>query len=494
MVGLFTFDETQFSRGFETVDLEDRAPETIENVQQINGESFLESNLTTRLKEFNSSEINNSLQSLDDGDLEVKAFEADVEEYSGLSIPESKVRRRSSVYRRLSIRPSSVTSNHLFMIPSNFNKDYEDDRATNQLGEKDYKRTLQDFEPIKVLGQGAYGKVHLVEDKHTRKLYAQKQLRKPVINIQEDSRTDNFHIKRTIYERNILSNINHHPNIVKLFYALQDHDKFYLFLEYIPGGELFHHLTTNNSLGNVFKEDDVAFYAAQMALGLRHLHKLGIVYRDLKPENCLLDVRGNLVLTDFGLSKDIGNENEDKCNSIIGTPEYMAPEILKGEEYDYGVDWWSLGCVIYDMMSGKPPFTGNSHKVIQDKILKNKLSLPFYFSLDAKDLLNKLLNKNPQKRFQIDDNWEVFKKHRFFRKLNWKLLEVQDDSIIPPIVPIITDPKLAENFSSDFTSLKVSDYNIDQAINIPISSEAHPYQNFQGFSYTASTSFIDKFS
>lgn len=391
-------------------------------------------------------------------------------------------RRKSSVYSRLSVKMVSES----LLIPGDFNKTVEE-------GGNDFKRKLNDFRPLKVLGQGAYGKVHLVEDKLTGKLYAQKQLRKPIIDVRpvgdngSDSTADFLTIQRTIYERKILSSINHHPNIVKLFYALQDLDKFYLILEYIPGGELFHHLTTNNSLGNVFKEDDVSFYAAQMALGLRHLHKLGIVYRDLKPENCLLDSKGNLVLTDFGLSKEIGIHN-DKCNSIIGTPEYMAPEILKGEDYDYGVDWWSLGCVIFDMVSGKPPFTGGSHKIIQDKILKNKLKLPFYLSLDAKDLLNKLLHKNPRKRFQVDDNWKHFIQHRFFRKLDWDKLEHQTD-LVPPIAPIITDPKLAENFSSDFTNMKISDYGIDQAINIPVTKNV---SNFEGFSYTASESYFKK--
>lgn len=402
----------------------------------------------------------------------------------------SRIRRKSSVYRRLSIKPASVSSHTLELaIPFDFNK-IENENIDDS--ESSYKRVLGDFIPLKVLGQGAYGKVHLVQDKITKKLYAQKQLRKPVINIHED-KTDSHttHVQRTIYERQILSNINHHPNIVKMFYALQDFNKFYLILEYIPGGELFHHLSTNNSLGNVFKEDDVAFYSAQMALGLRHLHKLGIVYRDLKPENCLLDSRGYLVLTDFGLSKDIGDN--EQCNSIIGTPEYMAPEILKGEDYDYKVDWWSLGCVIFDMMSGKPPFTGNSHKAIQDKILTKKLTLPFYFSMDAKDLLNKLLNKNPIKRFPVDDSWEKFTSHRFFRKINWKKLEEQDESLVPPVIPVITDPVLAENFSPEFTLLRVSDYNIDQGINIPLDTN-NPYDSFKGFSYSASPSFIAKFA
>lgn len=364
--------------------------------------------------------------------------------------------------------------------------------------EPPHKRTLSNFEPLRVLGQGAYGKVHLVRDRVSGRLFAQKQIRKPQIEVfdslrqtddqqEEDGPTPHAsHIKRTIAERHILTTITHHANIVKLFYALQDHDRFYLLLEYIPGGELFHHLTSNNSLGNVFLEEHVAFYGAQMALGLAHLHRLGIVYRDLKPENCLLNALGHLVLTDFGLSKAIGSdENDNECRSIIGTPEYMAPEIIKGDPYDYAVDWWLLGCVLYDMMTGKPPFTGKTHKVILDKIVRAKPMLPYYLSLDAKDLLNKLLQKNPSKRFAVDDRWKAFQDHRFFRKVDW--VGVENQTAIPPIVPVITDPALAENFSDEFTGMRISDYDLGEG------QLADRGRNFEGFSYTASHSFIDRF-
>lgn len=378
-------------------------------------------------------------------------------------------RRRSSVYRRLSVR--STTSGADIPIPANF----AEENFPNH-------RILADFEPLKVLGQGAYGKVHLVRDRRNGRLYAQKQIRKPVIAVHDADKQDRAsHVKRTIAERQILTQVTHHANIVKLFYALQDDDRFYLLLEYIPGGELFHHLTSGNLLGNVFLEDHVAFYAAQMALGLRHLHLLGIVYRDLKPENCLLNANGHLVLTDFGLSKAIGPD-DGECRSIIGTPEYMAPEIIKGEPYDYAVDWWLLGCVIFDMMTGKPPFTGKTHQLILDKILRSKLNLPFYLSLDAKDMLGKLLQKNPAKRFAIDERWSVFQNHRFFRKIDWAAVEAQVAT--PPIVPVISDPALAENFSEDFTSMRISDYDV-------AAGQEGGY--FLGFSYTASNSYINRF-
>ncbi|GEQ69324.1 hypothetical protein JCM33374_g2995 [Metschnikowia sp. JCM 33374] len=416
----------------------------------------------------------------------------------GINIPQP--RRRSSVYRRVSIK-SSMTNGRGIAIPSDFGSiPKSENRVFN-------KKSLADFRPLKVLGQGAYGKVHLVQDRHDGKLYAQKQIRKPQIDIFEqkvsaDAKTlselpaDHHvspevksaanNVQRTIAERHILSEITHHVNIVKLFYALQDEDKFYLLLEYIPGGELFHHLTSNNSLGNVFLEEHVAFYAAQMALGIKHLHSLGIVYRDLKPENCLLNSAGHLVLTDFGLSKNIGNDGDADCRSIIGTPEYMAPEIIKGEAYGYPVDWWSLGCVIFDMMTGKPPFTGKTHKTISDKIIKSKPSFPFYLSLDAKDILGKLLQKNPSKRMAVDEKWATFKAHRFFRKINWD--EVENQSAVPPVIPVITDPALAENFSNEFTGMKISDYDLGS------SQACSPDPIFKGFSYTASHSFFDRYN
>lgn len=389
-------------------------------------------------------------------------------QYTGeLDVPHLPARRRSSVYSRVSVR-NSVPSSHGIAIPLDFGAP---------------RKALAEFEPLRVLGQGAYGKVHLVRDRSDGKLYAQKQIRKPQVDVFEEKQTHASHVQRTIAERHILTKITHHANIVKLFYALQDADRFYLLLEYIPGGELFHHLASS-SLGNVFLEEHVAFYAAQMALGLRHLHSLGIVYRDLKPENCLLNAAGHLVLTDFGLSKAIGDDLPlSACRSIIGTPEYMAPEIIKAESYGYPVDWWLLGCVVFDMMTGNPPFTGKLHQIILDRIVRSKVRFPIYLSRDARDLLGKLLQKNPAKRLPVDDEWDKFKDHRFFRKVDWA--SVENQLAAPPVVPVITDPSLAENFSLDFTSMKISDYDL-----APGQVSGSP---FAGFSYTASRSYLERY-
>ncbi|KAI5951248.1 hypothetical protein KGF54_004322 [Candida jiufengensis] len=340
-----------------------------------------------------------------------------------------------------------------------------------------YKPKLTDFEPIKVLGKGSYGKVLLVRDTRNGKLFAQKQLLKAsmIVNREEDddeqeefdSNNPKYHNKnyqRTLNEKQILEIVNH-PNIVKLFYAFQDNNKLYLILEYLQGGELFHHL----SMEKFMSEKNAAYYLAQCSLALHYLHtRVKVIYRDLKPENCMLNSEGNLVLTDFGLSKVASNE--EKLNSMTGTIQYMAPEVILGEEYDYLVDWWSLGCVAFDLLTGSPPFSGsNPDKVLQKiKNSKKTLKFPFYLSNDAKDLLRKLLQVDPEKRFKVDEDWEKFKKHNFFRHVNWKQLEnienLGESSIsnLPPILPIITDPILAENFDNEFTEMEFTPHQQSQ--------------------------------
>lgn len=412
--------------------------------------------------------------------MSVFTFDEEIERVRKDSIGGIRVRRRSSIVRRPSLG---------FDLELPEDDNYELGLLLYSEEEDDYKSSIKtkidDFIPVKVLGQGAYGKVLLVKHKASGKLFAQKQLKKLSIVVSKNC-------ERTLLEKKILSLVTHHPNIVKLFYALHDSFKIYLILEYVPGGELFMHLSNQKFLNDKI----TSFYSAEMTLALVHLHKLGIVYRDLKPENCLLDSRGHLILTDFGLSKQTyEDDDQDFCNSMIGTPEYMAPEVLKGENYSYEVDWWSLGCVIFDMLSGKPPFTGNNHKTIMNRILKDKVKFPFYFTQQAKDLLNKLLNKNPNKRFQVDMELEKFQKHPFFRHINWDQLQKQDPSIEPPIIPIITDPELLENFDPQFTGMKMSE--------LPIEDDGLPIENkkltktesqlFDGFSYQRSNSYIEKY-
>lgn len=346
------------------------------------------------------------------------------------------------------------------------------------------KMTAGDFESLRCLGKGTYGTVLLVKQGVTGRLYAQKQLKKATLTVHKKL------VEQTRTERSILESVNRHPFVVKLFYAFQDREKLYLILEYAQGGELFTHLAQER----MFSEEVASFYMAEMALALEHLHRdLGVIYRDLKPENCLLDSEGHLLLTDFGLSKVAVNE-DDRCNSVLGTVEYMAPEVVQGLKYGKAVDWWSFGALGFDLLTGSPPFTGGNHAKIQQRIVKQKITMPYFLSPDSKDLLTRLLRKEPNKRLgsNMPKDMQTIKKHRFFRKIDWKKLANRE--LEPPIQPLITDPELAENFADEFTEMPISPtlaakeapWNV--ATDDVSMDSADP---FGGFSYVASSSLLE---
>ncbi|EXJ87866.1 AGC/RSK/RSKP70 protein kinase [Capronia coronata CBS 617.96] len=358
-----------------------------------------------------------------------------------------------------------------------------DQRATSMIARK---MTAADFTPIRCLGDGAFGTVLLVRQNATGRLFAQKQLTKAFVKVHKKR------IESTKSERTILELVNRHPFIVNLYYAFQDHEKLYLILEYASGGELFRHL----ELEKFFSEEVAAFYIAEIVLALDYLHNtVGVIYRDLKPENCLLDAEGHLLLTDFGLSKVAVQDPEtpggSRCNSLgVGTIEYMAPEIIRGSEesnwgpgYGKACDWWSLGAMACDLMTGKPPFGGGNWTKIQQNILHQKLNLPYFLSPDAKDLLTRFLRKEPKKRLGVGPNdISIIKKHRFFRKIDWKKLEARE--LEPPIRPLVTDPELAENFSKEFTGRPIEATTRRHSRTL---SKSDP---FGGFSYVASHSLL----
>ena len=358
------------------------------------------------------------------------------------------------------------------------------DKALNASGENVVsenvfrKMAATDFEPLRCLGKGTYGTVLLVKQQSTGKLYAQKQFRKASLTVQKQL------VEQTKTERVILESINRHPFVVKLFYAFQDHEKLYLILEYAQGGELFTRMLTER----MFPEDTAAFYMAEMVLALEHLHhNVGVVYRDLKPENCLLDAEGHLLLTDFGLSK-VAVDGEYRCRSMTGTLEYMAPEVILQQNYGTAVDWWSFGILGFDLLTGSSPFRANNDAKVREKILKAKLVLPYFLSADAKDLLTRLLRKEPKKRLgaSMPKDMHAIKNHRFFRKIDWKALEKRE--VEPPIKPLITDPELAENFSTEFTDLALSPVVDRPRRDWGMDSE---HDQFGGFSFVASRSLLE---
>uniref|UniRef100_A0A672G7U9 non-specific serine/threonine protein kinase n=1 Tax=Salarias fasciatus TaxID=181472 RepID=A0A672G7U9_SALFA len=238
------------------------------------------------------------------------------------------------------------------------------------------------FELLKVLGKGGYGKVfqvRKVSGATSGKIFAMKVLKKAMI---VRNAKDTAHTKA---ERNILEEVKH-PFIVDLIYAFQTGGKLYLILEYLSGERSDTRSAANGP-----------FYLAEISMALGHLHQKGIIYRDLKPENIMLNNNGHVKLTDFGLCKESIHDGT-VTHTFCGTIEYMAPEILMRSGHNRAVDWWSLGALMYDMLTGAPPFTGENRKKTIDKILKCKLSLPPYLTQEARDLLKKLLKRNASLR------------------------------------------------------------------------------------------------
>ncbi|XP_047549391.1 ribosomal protein S6 kinase beta-2 isoform X3 [Lutra lutra] len=304
------------------------------------------------------------------------------------------------------------------------------------------------FELLRVLGKGGYGKVfqvRKVQGTNSGKIYAMKVLRKAKI---VRNAKDTAHTRA---ERNILESVKH-PFIVELAYAFQTGGKLYLILECLSGGELFTHLEREG----IFLEDTACFYLAEITLALGHLHSQGIIYRDLKPENIMLNSQGHIKLTDFGLCKESIHEDA-VTHTFCGTIEYMAPEILVRSGHNRAVDWWSLGALMYDMLTGSPPFTAENRKKTMDKIIKGKLALPPYLTPDARDL--------------------VKKRHPFFRHINWDDLLAR--RVDPPIRPSLQSEEDVSQFDTHFTRQTPVDSPDDMAL----SESAN--QAFLGFTYVA---------
>ncbi|KAE8288012.1 Ribosomal protein S6 kinase beta-1 [Larimichthys crocea] len=325
------------------------------------------------------------------------------------------------------------------------------------------------FELLKVLGKGGYGKVfqvRKVSGATSGKIFAMKVLKKAMI---VRNAKDTAHTKA---ERNILEEVKH-PFIVDLIYAFQTGGKLYLILEYLSGGELFMQLEREG----IFMEDTACFYLAEISMALGHLHQKGIIYRDLKPENIMLNNNGHVKLTDFGLCKESIHDGT-VTHTFCGTIEYMAPEILMRSGHNRAVDWWSLGALMYDMLTGAPPFTGENRKKTIDKILKCKLSLPPYLTQEARDLLKKLLKRNASLRLGAGpgDAAEV-QSHAFFRHINWDDLLAR--KVEPPFKPFLQSADDVSQFDSKFTSQTP----VDSPDDSTLSESAN--QVFLGFTYVA---------
>jgi protein-serine/threonine kinase len=324
--------------------------------------------------------------------------------------------------------------------------------SSNSIKVRNVEVSPSSFDKIKLIGKGDVGKVYLVREKKSSRLYAMKILSKKEM-IKRNK------IKRALAEQEILATSNH-PFIVTLYHSFQSEDYLYLCMEYCSGGEFFRALQTRP--GKCIPEEDARFYAAEVTAALEYLHLMGFIYRDLKPENILLHQSGHIMLSDFDLSKQsdpggkptmiVGKNGARtdalptidtrscianfRTNSFVGTEEYIAPEVIKGSGHTSAVDWWTLGILIYEMLYGTTPFKGKNRNATFANILREDIPFPDHagapqISNLCKSLIRKLLIKDENRRLGARAGASDIKAHPFFRTTQWALIR----HMKPPIVP-----------------------------------------------------------
>ncbi|KAG7097269.1 hypothetical protein E1B28_004635 [Marasmius oreades] len=305
--------------------------------------------------------------------------------------------------------------------------------------------TPRDFEFLKLIGRGTFGKVFQVRKKDTKRIYAMKVLSKREIIAKKE-------VAHTIGERKILHTALDSPFLVGLKFSFQTEKDLYLVTDFKSGGELFWHLQRETK----FTEERARFYVAELVLALGHLHKYDIVYRDLKPENILLDATGHVALCDFGLSKaDL--RADELTTTFCGTTEYLAPEILLDEHgYSKIVDFWSLGVLLFEMCCGWSPFYAEDTQQMYRNICFGKIRFPKgVINEDGKQFVKGLLNRNPKHRLGANRDAAELQEHPFFKTIDWHLLSLKQ--VTPPFKPAVESDESTANFDPEFTSADISD-------------------------------------
>jgi len=281
--------------------------------------------------------------------------------------------------------------------------------------------------------------VLLAEDKKVKELVAIKVLKKGDIVARDE-------VDSLMSEKRIFENVNlvRHPFLVNLHSCFQTEQHVCFVMEYACGGDLMMHIHQD-----VFKEPRACFYAACVVLGLQYLHEKGIVYRDLKLDNLLLDREGYVKIADFGLCKE-GMTHGMRTSTFCGTPEFLAPEVLTDVSYTRAVDWWGLGVLIYEMLVGESPFPGEDEEEVFDSIVNDDVRYPRFLSSEAISIMRKLLRRNPEKRLGASErDAEDIKKQPFFRRIEWEKLYRKE--ITPPFRPFLRSRLDISNFDEEFT-------------------------------------------
>ena len=356
--------------------------------------------------------------------------------------------------------------------PTSMNE-FMQNNEDNPLG---IKLTFHHFIKLKVLGKGSFGEVLLVQLKANNKYYAMKILTKKQVKL----RHQEVHTKA---ERDLMVKINC-PFIVNIKFAFQDEYKLYIITEFMQGGEMFFHLHKEKRFSN----EKTRFYIIEIILAIEFLHKNNMLYRDLKPENIMVDASGHIKLTDFGLSK-MFTKTKEKAFTICGTPQYLAPEILSDEGYDNSVDWWSLGCVMYEMLVGRAPFRIPKGSYLSADLYKKKISIPEYVTNDAKDLISKLLIPNPKNRLGYGkDGAKNIKEHPYFSDIDWE--EAWEKKLTPPLIPKLKDETDLSYFDKMFTDEKIEGSNVSE-VPSTMMSQTNDYKGFTYVTNSVTTELMD---
>lgn len=317
---------------------------------------------------------------------------------------------------------------------------------------------LEDFRVVRVLGTGSFGVVHLVHqtrDLEESQYFAMKVMYKAeIVQLRQ--------VEHVHAERSLLFSLDRtaNPFVVRLYQTFQDRTRLYMLMEFVQGGELFHHLRACHHFGRAA----AMFYAAEVLVALDGLHRQGIAYRDLKPENILLNESGHVRLTDFGFAKRVASRTWTLC----GTPEYLAPEVITASGHGRGADWWSFGVLLFEMLTGRPPFHGTTPYDTYEKIVEGRFAFPREPALDAesRDLITRLLQRDVTKRLGCFRNGaRDIMAHPFFAPIaDWHA--VARERLAPPFVPPVCGAGDASNFDDydcDGSSFCYGDSNDESA-------------------------------
>lgn len=327
---------------------------------------------------------------------------------------------------------------------------------TSMTHDRQYQYGLEDLNIYNVLGRGAFGQVRLVQSKKTKKVFALKEQSKHYVEKKGQ-------MEHVLNEYRIMMDLDH-PNILGIHCAMQDKKYLYFLLDLLPGGELMKHLVKLIRKGEGFAEDVTRFFAASVVLAFEQLHEYTIAYRDLKPENVVLNRKGYGVLVDFGLAKEIVHE-EGMSFTFCGTPDYLAPEIIRGTGHDWAVDYWGLGVFLFEMANGTAPFYATNQSRRTRKILKGYefVRVPSHFSGGLSDVISKLLVADQSKRFGRTHNGvKDIINHYWFAGFDWEMFKGQSMKV--PIQPDIPEDiktlgkKVPDNVFKESTHVEDSNW------------------------------------